>query len=153
MSSPSEKIRIFSFGFCPIRLHHSINSSPPVIGSLESIRNPLQVETHSGACLRKVVVPKVSGSTIRRFPSYVCCQVSKTLYGECNKENPCVNDLNGEKFEKFSVVLPELTNDIADQWAIEGSSIFQGYFHILGGTLSSSNNERKEEANLISIIH
>ena len=36
------------------------------------------------------------------------------------------------KYNKICVV-----EDIADQWSIESSNIFQGYFHILGGTISS----------------
>ena len=35
-----------------------------------------------------------------------------------------------EKFNKICVV-----EDIADQWSIENSNIFKGYFHILGGTI------------------
>ena len=38
-----------------------------------------------------------------------------------------------EKFNKICVV-----EDIADQWSIENSNIFKGYFHILGGTISSA---------------
>ena len=44
-----------------------------------------------------------------------------------------------EKYNKICVV-----EDIADQWSIENSNIFQGYFHILGGTLSSV-GQRKED--------
>ena len=45
------------------------------------------------------------------------------------------------KYNKICVV-----ENIADQWSIESSSIYQGYFHILGGTISSSsNNSRKED--------
>ena len=43
------------------------------------------------------------------------------------------------KFTKICVV-----EDIADQWSIENSNIFQGYFHILGGTISSV-GQRKED--------
>ena len=46
----------------------------------------------------------------------------------------CKNcDLNGKKFNKICVV-----ENIADQWSIEASNIFEGYFHVLGGTISSS---------------
>ena len=38
-----------------------------------------------------------------------------------------------EKLNKICVV-----EDIADQWSIENSNIFKGYFHILGGTISSA---------------
>ena len=61
-----------------------------------------------------------------------------------NCEN-CENDL--KKYNKICVV-----ENIADQWTIESSSIFQGYFHILGGTLSNSNFERKEDLLLDSLV-
>ena len=44
-----------------------------------------------------------------------------------------------EKYKQICVV-----EDIADQWSIENSNIFKGYFHILGGTISSVGN-RKED--------
>ncbi len=54
---------------------------------------------------------------------------------------------NSKKYNKICVV-----ENIADQWTIESSSIFKGYFHILGGTLSNSNSQRKEDLLLDSLI-
>ncbi len=51
-----------------------------------------------------------------------------------------------EKYNKICVV-----EDIADQWSIENSSIFRGYFHILGGTISSS-GQRKEDLLINSLV-
>ena len=51
-----------------------------------------------------------------------------------------------KKFTKICVV-----EDIADQWSIENSNIFQGYFHILGGTISSAGN-KKEDLLINSLI-
>ena len=61
-----------------------------------------------------------------------------------NCEN-CENST--KKYNKICVV-----ENIADQWTIESSNIFKGYFHILGGTMSSSNSERKEDLLLDSLI-
>ena len=55
--------------------------------------------------------------------------------------------VNSKKNNKICVV-----ENIADQWTIENSSIFKGYFHILGGTLSNSNSQRKEDLLLDSLI-
>jgi recombination protein RecR len=44
-----------------------------------------------------------------------------------------------EKFSKICVV-----EDISDQWSIENSNIYKGYFHILGGTIASVGH-RKED--------
>ena len=57
----------------------------------------------------------------------------------------CENNKN--KFNKICVV-----ENIADQWSIESSSVYQGYFHILGGTLSSLNNEKKEDLLINSLV-
>ena len=53
----------------------------------------------------------------------------------------------GKKYNKICVV-----ENIADQWSIENSSIYQGYFHILGGTISTSNNQRKEDLLISSLV-
>ena len=69
-----------------------------------------------------------------------CGSLKSNLDGCLNCEN------NKEKFSKICVV-----EDIADQWSIENSSIFQGHFHILGGTISSVGN-RKEDLLMNSLI-
>ena len=59
----------------------------------------------------------------------------------------CINCENTkEKFNKICVV-----EDIADQWSIENSNIFKGYFHILGGTISSV-GKRKEDLLIGSLV-
>tara|TARA_B100000795_G_scaffold269599_1_gene259518 strand:+ start:6417 stop:7028 length:612 start_codon:yes stop_codon:yes gene_type:complete len=74
-----------------------------------------------------------------------------TRCGSCGslKSNStgCINCENTKKkFNKICVV-----EDIADQWAIENSNIFQGYFHILGGTISSV-GQRKEDLLINSLV-
>ena len=59
----------------------------------------------------------------------------------------CINCENiKQKYNKICVV-----EDIADQWSIENSNIFQGYFHILGGTISSV-GQRKDELLINSLV-
>ena len=59
----------------------------------------------------------------------------------------CINCKNSkEKYNKICVV-----EDIADQWSIENSNIYKGYFHILGGTIASVGN-RKEELLINSLV-
>ncbi len=61
--------------------------------------------------------------------------------------NGCINCENiKEKYNKICVV-----EDIADQWSIENSNIFKGYFHILGGTISSV-GRRKEDLLINSLV-
>ncbi len=59
----------------------------------------------------------------------------------------CVNCENiKEKYNKICVV-----EDIADQWSIENSNIYKGYFHILGGTIASV-GLRKEDLLINSLV-
>tara|TARA_B100000003_G_scaffold66897_1_gene59829 strand:- start:775 stop:1386 length:612 start_codon:yes stop_codon:yes gene_type:complete len=61
--------------------------------------------------------------------------------------NGCINCENtNKKFNKICVV-----EDIADQWSIENSNIYHGYFHILGGTISSV-GQRKEDLLINSLV-
>ncbi len=59
----------------------------------------------------------------------------------------CFNcETSKEKFSKICVV-----EELADQWSIESSNIFKGYFHILGGTISSA-GQRKEDLLINSLV-
>ena len=59
----------------------------------------------------------------------------------------CFNCANvKEKFNKICVV-----EYISDQWSIENSNIFKGYYHILGGTIASAGN-RKEDLLINSLV-
>ena len=52
----------------------------------------------------------------------------------------CVNcEKKISKTNKICIV-----ETIADQWSIENSNVFRGYFHILGGNISSIGNKKKE---------
>ena len=63
---------------------------------------------------------------------------SNDICNNCNETN--------KKTNKICVV-----ENIADQWSIENSSIYKGYFHILGGTISSSGH-RKEDLLINSLV-
>ena len=51
-----------------------------------------------------------------------------------------------KKYDKICVV-----EDIADQWSIENSNIYKGYFHILGGTIASAGH-RKQDLLIDSLV-
>ena len=69
-----------------------------------------------------------------------CGSLKSNLDGCTNCENSI------EKYNKICVV-----EDIADQWSIENSNIYKGYFHILGGTISSV-GQRKEDLLVNSLV-
>ena len=74
------------------------------------------------------------------------CKICGTLKPnsvECNYNNCKVLE---KKYDKICVV-----ENISDQWSIESSSIYKGYFHILGGTISSAGH-RKEDLLIDSLV-
>ena len=74
------------------------------------------------------------------------CKICGTLKPnsiECSYNNCKIVE---KKYNKICVV-----ENIADQWSIENSSIYKGYFHILGGTISSS-GQRKEDLLINSLV-
>ena len=73
------------------------------------------------------------------------CKICGSLKSNSNGCNSCENNRN--KYNKICVV-----ENIADQWSIESSSIYQGYFHILGGTLSTSNSQKREDLLINSLV-
>ena len=73
------------------------------------------------------------------------CKNCGSLKSNSNGCNNCEN--NKKKFNKICIV-----ENIADQWSVEASSVYQGYFHILGGTISSSYSEKKEDLLINSLV-
>ncbi len=74
------------------------------------------------------------------FKNVMRCKICGSLK---SSETKCLNCENkSKKINKICVV-----ESIADQWSIENSNIFNGYFHILGGTIS--NNSIKDNENLL----
>ena len=72
------------------------------------------------------------------FKNVSRCRKCGTLKSNISKCGNCENV--EKKFNRICVV-----ETIADQWSIQNSGVFQGYFHILGGTISVSNNINKKE--------
>jgi len=79
------------------------------------------------------------------FKNILRCQSCGTLKSIQSGCDNCENIK--KKYNKICVV-----ENIADQWSIESSSIYEGYFHILGGTISTSNSQRKEDLLIDSLV-
>ena len=94
---------------------------------------------------RQELMKPLAQTLSEAYKNVTRCKKCGTLKSSLSQCDNCENVSN--KFNKICVV-----ENIADQWAIESSNVFQGYFHILGGTLSNSNNERKEDLLIDSLI-
>jgi len=93
---------------------------------------------------RDELVKPLANTLAQVYKNVIRCQLCGTLKSNSVGCNNCEN-IN-EKYNKICVV-----EDIADQWSIENSNIYKGYFHILGGTISSS-GQRKEDLLINSLV-
>ena len=94
---------------------------------------------------REELMKPMAKALVEVYKNISRCKICGSLKSNSTGCNSCEN--NKSKYNKICVV-----ENIADQWSIESSSIYQGYFHILGGTISSSNSQRKEDLLINSLI-
>tara|TARA_B100001093_G_scaffold499188_1_gene548175 strand:+ start:2008 stop:2610 length:603 start_codon:yes stop_codon:yes gene_type:complete len=94
---------------------------------------------------RDELVKPMANTLAQVYKNVTRCNSCGSLKSNLNGCTNCEN--TQEKFKKICVV-----EDIADQWSIENSNIFQGYFHILGGTISSV-GQRKEDLLINSLVN
>ena len=93
---------------------------------------------------RDELVKPMANTLAQVYKNITRCNLCGSLK---SNSNGCMNCENvKDKFNKICVV-----ENIADQWSIENSNIFHGYFHILGGTISSA-SYRKEELLINSLV-
>ena len=93
---------------------------------------------------RDELMKPMANALVQVYKNISRCNICGTLKSNSSGCNNCEN--NNNKFNKICVV-----ENIADQWSIENSSIYQGYFHILGGTILSS-GQRKEDLLINSLV-
>ena len=79
---------------------------------------------------------KILAEVYKNISRCKICGTLKPTSIECNY-NHC--KIVEKKYDKICVV-----ENISDQWSIESSSIYKGYFHILGGTISSAGHKKED---------
>ena len=93
---------------------------------------------------RDELIKPLANTLAQVFKNVSRCKLCGSL--KSNIEG-CLNcEDSNQKFSKICVV-----EDIADQWSIENSNIYKGYFHILGGTIASA-GQRKEDLLIDSLV-
>jgi len=80
------------------------------------------------------------------FKNISRCNYCGGLKSNTTNCNNC-ESLN-KNYNKICVV-----ENISDQWSIENSNIFQGYYHVLGGTVSNSKDNERNELLIESLVH
>ena len=93
---------------------------------------------------RDELVKPMANTLAQVYKNVIRCQSCGTLKSNAIGCQNCEN--TNEKYNKICVV-----EDVADQWSIENSNIYKGYFHILGGTISSP-GQRKEDLLINSLV-
>ena len=93
---------------------------------------------------REELIKPMAKSLAEVYKNVSRCRTCGSLKSNVIGCNNCENIK--QKFNKICVV-----ENIADQWSIEASSVYQGYYHILGGTISS-NNVNKDELLINALV-
>ena len=95
---------------------------------------------------REELIKPMAKTLAEVYKNILRCKICGTLKVssiECSY-NDC--KILEKKYDKICVV-----ENISDQWSIEDSNIYKGYFHILGGTISSV-GQRKEDLLINSLV-
>ena len=93
---------------------------------------------------REEILKPTANALAKLFKNVSRCQSCGTLKSNLDGCKNCEN--TNDNFNKICVV-----ESIGDQWSIENSNIYKGYFHILGGTVSSVGT-RKEDLLINSLV-
>ena len=93
---------------------------------------------------RDEIIKPMANTLAKIYKNVTRCNSCGSLKSNTEGCSNCENVK--EKFNKICVV-----EDIADQWSIENSNIYKGYFHILGGTIASVGH-RKEDLLINSLV-
>ena len=84
----------------------------------------------------EIMKPTIT-ALVNAFKNISRCTFCGSLKSKNSGCNNCENI--SKRYSKICVV-----ENIADQWSIENTKIFNGYFHILGGTISASLNKDQD---------
>ena len=93
---------------------------------------------------REELIKPLANTLAQVYKNVVRCNFCGILRSNSTECLNCEDTKNN--YTKICVV-----EDIADQWSIENSNIFKGYFHILGGNISSV-GKRKEDLLINSLV-
>ena len=116
-------------------------SKLPGLGSKSAKRIVLKLINNKEELIKPIT--KALAEIYKNISRCKICGVLKPISIDCNFSNCKLID---KKHNKICVV-----ENISDQWSIENSSIYSGYFHILGGTLSSA-GQKKEDLLINSLV-
>tara|TARA_B100000902_G_scaffold372231_1_gene399052 strand:- start:979 stop:1590 length:612 start_codon:yes stop_codon:yes gene_type:complete len=86
---------------------------------------------------RDEIIKPMANTLAKVYKNVARCNSCGSLKSNTEGCSNCENIK--EKFNKICVV-----EDLADQWSIENSNIYKGYYHILGGTIASAGHQKED---------
>ena len=96
---------------------------------------------------REEIIKPLTNTLAQVYKNMTRCKICgniKSLNSNCTWQTCSYSDKN---YKQICVV-----ESIADMWAIESSGIFKGYYHILGGTISSFDNKKTDSLLISSLV-
>tara|TARA_Y100000590_G_scaffold332246_1_gene377744 strand:- start:386 stop:1003 length:618 start_codon:yes stop_codon:yes gene_type:complete len=96
---------------------------------------------------REQLIKPLANTLAQVYKEIVRCSICgnvKSSKFKCTLQQCSYSD---KKYKQICVV-----ENIADMWAIESSGIYNGYYHILGGTLSTSDNRKTSDLLIPSLV-
>ena len=91
---------------------------------------------------REELIKPLTNTLAQVYKNVVRCKICGNLK---SVNSNCI--CSSKKHDQICVV-----ENIADMWAIETTGIYKGYFHILGGTLSSTDNKNIDNLLISSLV-
>ena len=96
---------------------------------------------------REELIKPLAHTLAQVYKNIIRCNICgniKSSNFNCTLQTCSYSDKN---YKQICVV-----ENIADMWAIESSGIYKGYYHILGGTLSHSDNKKTGNLLISSLV-
>ena len=96
---------------------------------------------------REELIKPLANTLAQVYKNIIRCNICgnfKSSNSNCTLQTCSYSDKN---YKQICVV-----ENIADMWVIESSGIYKGYYHILGGTLSSSDNKKTDNLLIPSLV-
>ena len=96
---------------------------------------------------REELIKPLANTLAQVYKNIIRCNICgnlKSSNSNCTLQTCSYSDKN---YKQICVV-----ENIADMWVIESSGIYKGHYHILGGTLSTSNNNKTDKLLIPSLI-
>ena len=84
-------------------------------------------------------------SMAKVFKNVIRCNIC----GSLKSAKETCNNCKDSKSKELKICVVET---IADQWSIESSSVFKGFFHILGGNISDTSMDNKKNLLIDSLV-